>query len=260
MNTIAMKSLHRQQIFETLRSRFGVPAHHDGFGARARDADVRARFPEAILNAGLHECMGQGPGDWPSVVGFALLVAGRAPERSKPVFMLRLKNSLQELGEFYGHGFEAFGLDAAQLITIATKGEKDLLWAAEEIVASQAARAVIAALDDKEKLYGFTASRRLKLRTEGVSGAIFVLRHWSQGGATAAHSRWRITRLASGPDIKTPGSELLGAPRLSARLDYCRGAAASEWEIECHASPRFAMASLLADRASRTGAAPQRAA
>jgi hypothetical protein len=174
--------------------------------------------------------------------------------------MLTLKNNAQELGEFYGHGFEAFGLDAAQLITIVVKAEKDLLWVAEEIVASQAARAVIAALDKREKLYGFTASRRLKLRTEGVSGAIFVLRHWSQGGATAAHTRWRIARLPSGVDIKTSGPELLGTPRLGARLEYCHGALPSEWEIDCHASHSFAMASLLADRAPRTDTAPQRAA
>jgi hypothetical protein len=254
-----MNSLHRQQVFETLRNRFGVPAAEGGFGAKTA-VPVRACFPEAMLKSGLHECLGQGPGDWPSVVGFALLAAGRAPERGKPVFMLRLKNSLQELGEFYGHGFEVFGLDAVQLITIVVKAEKDLLWAAEEIVASQASRTVIAVLDEKEKLYGFTASRRLKLRTEGASGAIFVLRHWLQGGATAAHSRWRITRLASGPDTKTPRSELPGAPRLSARLDYSHGAAVSEWEIECHAPGGFAVASLLADRASRTGSASRRAA
>jgi protein ImuA len=255
-----MNSLHRQQVFEKLQSRLGVPARPGGFGAGKGAVAARSGFPEAILNSGLHECLGAGPGDWPSVMGFALLAAGRAPERAKPVFMLRLKNSFQELGEFYGHGFQTFGLDAARLITIAVKGEKELLWAAEEIVASQAARTVIAALGEKEKLYGFTASRRIKLRTEGESGAIFLLRHWSQGGTTAAHSRWRIARLGSAAEIKTPGSELLGLPRLSARLERCHGAPLSEWEIDCHASPGIAMASLLADRASRTGSAPQRAA
>jgi hypothetical protein len=254
-----MNRLHQQEIFEKLRSRFDVGAGRDRFGPKA-GLPGRSRFPEAVLKSGLHECMGQGPGDLPGVLGFALLAASSAKEKTKPIFLLRLQNTLQELGEFYGHGFQVFGLDAAQLITVTVKAEKDLLWAAEEIVASQASRAVIAALDEKEKLYGFTASRRLKLRTEGASGAIFVLRHWSQGGATAAHSRWRIARLASGPDIKNPGSQLISTPRLSARLDYCHGAAASEWEIECHASPRFTMASVLEDRASRTGAAPQRAA
>jgi protein ImuA len=253
-----MNRPHQQQIFEKLRSRFGIPAGEAGFGQKT-GLPGRSRFPETVLNSGLHECQGQGPGDWPSVMGFALLAAGRAPEKGKPVFMLTLRNSAQELGEFYGHGFGAFGLDAARLITIDVKAERDLLWAAEEVVASEAARAVIAVLDEKEKLYGFTASRRLKLRTEGASGAIFMVRHWSQEGATAAHTRWRIARLVSASDIKAPGSELLGTPRLIARLERCHGAGPSEWEIECHASHSFAMASLLADRAPRTVSAPRRA-
>jgi protein ImuA len=254
-----MNRLHRQQIFEKLRSRFGVPAGQAGFGPKT-GLPARSRFPETVLSSGLHECLGQGPGDWPSVMGFTLLMAGRAPEKEKPVFMLTFKNSAQELGEFYAHGFEAFGLDAAQLIAVAVKAQKELLWAAEEVVVSQAARAVIVALDEKEKLYGFTASRRLKLRTEGVSGAIFVLRHWSQGGATAAHTRWRIARLTSAADVKTPVSQLLGTPRLRVRLEYCHGAPPSEWEIDRHALHSFAMASLLADRASRTVGAPRHAA
>jgi protein ImuA len=253
-----MNSLHRQHIFEKLRSRFGVPAGQGGSNPKA-SLPLRSRFPEAILKSGLHECLGQGPGDWPGVFSFALLAASRTVESAKPVFLLRLQNTLQELGEFYGHGFEAFGLDAAQLITIGVKAERDLLWAAEEIVASQAARAMIAVLGEKEKLYGFTASRRLKLRSEGASGAIFLLRHWSQEGATAAHSRWRIARLVSAPDINTPVPQLVGAPRLSARLERCHAAGPSEWEIDCHAPRGFAMASLLADRAPRTGSA-QRAA
>jgi protein ImuA len=254
-----MNPLHRQHILEKLRSRFGAPAGQNGFGPKT-GLPGRSRFPEAMLKSGLHECLSRGPGDWPSVLGFALLAASRTPESGKPVFMLRLKNTLQEFGEFYGHGFQAFGLDAGQMITIGVNAEKDLLWAAEEIVASQAARAVIAALGEKEKLYGFTASRRLKLRAKGVSGAIFVLRHWSQGGTTAAHSRWRIARLASASDIKIPGSELVGMPRLHARLERCHGSLLSEWEIDCHAPGSFAMASLLANRASRTGSATREAA
>jgi protein ImuA len=254
-----MNRQHQQQIFEKLRNRFGVPAGQAGFGPRTKVQGLSG-FPETVLTSGLHECLGQGPGDWPSVMGFALLAASRTPEKGKPVFMLTLKNYAQELGEFYGHGFEALGLDAAQLITVGVKAEKDLLWAAEEVMASQAARAVIAVLDEKERVYGFTSSRRLKLRAEGVSGAIFVLRHWSQGGATAAHTRWRIARLASGADIRTPGSELLGAPRLIACLERCHGGGPSEWEIDCHASPRIAMVSLLADREPRTDAAPRHAA
>ena len=254
-----MKSLHQEQIFEKLRSRFGV-AGPTGFGPKSGLVPVPSAFPGAMLKTGLHECLGQGPGDWSSVLGFALSAASLLEEGEKPVFILRLKNTLQEFGELYGHGLAGFGLDPAQLITVCVKDEKELLWAAEEIVSSQAARAVIAGLDAKEKLYGFTASRRLKLRTESSATPVFVLRHWGQGGATAAHSRWRVTQLPSAAGIKTPGPELVGMPRLRALAERCHGALSLQWEIDCHAPRCFGMASLLADGAPRTGSASQQAA
>jgi protein ImuA len=253
MNNLTMKSLHQQQVFEKLRSRFGMPGEA-GFSPKSAVTQGFPAFPAALLRSGLHECLGQGPGDWPSVLAFALSAASQAQEKGKPIFVLRLKNACQELGNLYGHGLHAFGLDAAQLITVSVKGEKELLWAAEEVAASQAASAAIVALGAQEKLYGFTASRRLKLRTENSPVTIFVLRHWGQGGATAAHSRWRIARLQSLPELKTPGSALLGKPRLSAFLERGQGTLFTSWEIGCHAPDRFGMVPLLADGAPREAA------
>jgi hypothetical protein len=250
MNTITMKSLHRQQIFEKLRSRFGAPGLA-GFSPKGMAPAMPSAFPAALLKSGLHECLGQGAGDGPSLLAFALWAASLAKDDGKPIFLLRLKNTPQELGTLYGHGVHGFGLNAEKLITVTVKGEKELLWAAEEVVAAQAARAAIMALDVKEKLYGFTASRRLKLRTEGSQAPIFVLRDWSQGGATAAQCRWRIARLPSVAELKTPGSALLGKPRLSAVLERGAGALFTSWEIECHAPGGFGMAPLLADGAPR---------
>jgi protein ImuA len=246
-----MKSPHQQQVFEKLRSRFGMPGQA-GFRPKSNASAAPSAFPAALLKTGLHECLGQGPGDWPSVLAFALSAVSQAHEEGKPIFMLRLKNARQELGTLYGHGLHAFGVDATEVITVSVKGEKELLWAAEEIAASQAARAAIVALGSSEKLYGFTASRRLKLRIESSPAPIFVLRHWGQGGATAAHSRWRIGRLQSSSELKTPGSALLGKPRLSAVLERGPGALFIPWGIDGHAADCFGMASLLADRAART--------
>jgi protein ImuA len=246
-----MNLLHRKEIFEKLRSRFGMP-DEAGFAPKSAASFRTSAFPAVMLKSGLHECLGQGAGDWASLLGFAFSAASLTEEKRKPVFALRLRNSLQELGEIYGHGLHSFGLDSAQLITVSAKSEKELLWAAEEIVASGAARAAILALDGKEKLYGFTASRRLKLRTETSAAPIFVLRHWSLGGATAAHARWRVTRLPSAVNLKVPGAGLVGVPRLKAQLERGDGGLLKEWEIDCHASHGFGMASLLADRAPRT--------
>ena len=213
-----------------------------------------------MLRAGLHECLGEGPGDWPCTLGLAFSAAkhaGDAGSANKPLFILRLKAGLQEFGGLYGHGLAAFGFDAARIITVTAASEKDLLWAAEEIAQSQAARAVIAALEPQEKLYGFPASLRLKLRAGKTP--VFLLRHWRQGGATAAHSRWRIARCPSALEAAAPGFALPGPPRLTARLERGQGLPLSLWEMEHHAPDGFGLAALLADGTYRTGL-PQRAA
>jgi protein ImuA len=260
MNIITMKSLHQQQVFEKLRSRFGMPGGA-GFSPNSTVSAAPSAFPAALLRSGLHECLGQGSGDFPSVLAFSLLAAGLSKDEGKPVFVLRLKNTCQELGNLYGHGVHALGLDVAQIITVSIKSEKELLWAAEEIAVSQTARAAIVALGGHEKIYGFTASRRLKLRTERSPTSIFVLRHWGQGGATAAHSRWRIARSPSLTELKkAPGTALLGRPQLSAFLERGPNALFTSWEIECHAPGCFGMAPLLADRAPGTRACACKAA
>jgi hypothetical protein len=251
MNKLTMKSLHQQQqVFEKLRSRFGMPGEA-GFNPKSARLKAPTAFPAGLLKSGLHECLGQGPGDWPSVLAFSLLGAGLSKDEGKPVFVLRLRNACQELGNLYGHGVHTFGLDAARIITVSVGGEKELLWAAEEIVASQAARAAILGLYAAEKLYGFNASRRLKLRTESSLAPIFVLRHYNQGGATAAHNRWRIARLPGFSEMKAPGSALFGKPRLSAFLERGPGPLFTLWEIDCHAPGDFGMAPLLAHGAPR---------
>ena len=244
-----MHTPQQQRIFEKLRSRFGT-AGTEGFLPPA-GAQRSSAFPEEILKTGLHECLGEGPGDFPSVLGFAISAASRAPKNDRPVVILSLKSGMQELGELYGHGFAGFGLDAAKEIAVRVKGEKELLWAAEEIAASAAAT-VIVMLDAKEKLYGFTASRRLKLRAVSSGSLVFMLRHWSQEGATSAHTRWRIARRPSTREIKTQGADLAGAPQLVAMLERGQGWSLSRWEMGFHAPAGFRVAALLANGASRT--------
>lgn len=244
-----MHTLQQRRIFEKLRGRFGV-AERRSFALSKDSPKGAGCFPNAILKTGLHECLGAGPGDWPSVLGFALSAVRQAQEAAPSLFVVRLKSTQQELGELYGHGLAVFGLDAAKVITVTVNSEKDLLWAAEEIAENQA-QPVIAMLNAKERLYGFTASRRLKLRSEGAGSLIFIVRHWSQEGATAAHTRWRITRQPSLGDIKTPGTPLVGSPRLMATLERGHGWSSSQWEIALHASAGLRMAPLLADRTPR---------
>jgi hypothetical protein len=191
------------------------------------------------------------------------LVGGRAwrPRKREAGLHLKLNNNLYELGQLYGFGLSVFGLDPRHVTMVSVPREKELLWAAEEIASSGAAGAIVAELGAKEGLYGFSASRRLKLRTETSKTPIFIVRHWSQGGATAAHSRWRIARLPSSAEVKIPGSALLGVPRLSAMIERCQTVPPStSWEMECHASHGFRVATLLANGASGTPSSSRQAA
>ncbi len=254
-----MTPRQRQETLEKLRRSLGTQAVTGCFAPKtgASSAAAVSHSPETILHTGLHEFLGQGPGDWPGVLAFALSAAGRAVrDNGKPVFILSLANASQEWGRIYGHGFPIFGLDPARVIAVTVPHEKELLWATEEAATSRAAGAIITATGAKERLYGFPASRRLKLRAENSGGPVFVLRHWSQEGATAAVSRWRISRLPSIASIKTPGVQILGPPRLRAVMERCQGLPPTLWEMECYASRGFCVASPLENGTSRTAATP----
>ena len=66
----------------------------------------------------------------------------------------------------YGLGLRGSALPADKLLMVSARKEQHLLWTLKEALASKAFAAVIGALGAKERLYGFAASRRLKLRAE----------------------------------------------------------------------------------------------
>ncbi len=107
------------------------------------------------------------------------------------------------------------------------------------------------------------AARRLQLAAESAGVTAFVIRRSrpAQDPALAARiaavTRWRITRLPSGPPVpEAPWVQGL-APALW-RLDLirCRGAEPASWTVEaCDATGRLRLAAAMADRpvAAATG-------
>jgi hypothetical protein len=140
------------------------------------------------------------------------------------------------------------GLDPPRVITVQTACEKDLLWAAEEAASNSALAAVVARLGRREKLYGFTPSRRLKLRHEKSGVPVFVVRH-RPGDATAAQLRWRVSAAASA-GIAVPGSclPLLGQARFAVTLERCPGVSPRTFEVEFDATQIVCVAAPLSDR------------
>lgn len=181
-------------------------------------------FPAGLLTSGLHEFVSDSPADQASALSFALGAGGYAAGIShKPVLVGSLAREAQEHGLLHGAGLTAFGIEAGHTYTVTARREQELLWSAEEAASSAALGALIIALPIRGRLYGFTTSRRLKLRIERSRTPVFIVRH-GEGEPTAALARWRVKALPSREQI-TPCSSvsLIGTPRFHVRLERYSG-------------------------------------
>jgi protein ImuA len=131
------------------------------------------------------------------------------------------------LGEPYGPGLAAFGLDPDALILAQGRRDIDILWAMEEGLREPVLAAVVgevAALD-------LTASRRLQLAAE-AHGVTAILLRPNAPGATAAETRWRLTTAPSIlDDDDQPG---VGTPCWRVELLRCRGGRPHDWLLAWH--------------------------
>jgi protein ImuA len=208
--------------------------------------------PRRLFVEGFHELHGSSPGDETVALAFALSFAARASGNApKRLCFCSAGGEAQERGDLYGQGLAGLGIGPERMLMVAAAKEKDLLWALEEAVASDAFGAVVGSLDPRERLYGFSASRRLKLRAAASRTPLFLLRHWSNGGATAAHGRWRVSALPSQSQREHAGYALLGPPRLRLTLERMGGLPPQSWEMGFDGTGDFDMAALLEDRPAR---------
>lgn len=120
-------------------------------------------------------------------------------------------------------GLAAFGIDPMRITKVTLASEKDLLWAMEEAITSKAVAAVAGVLWS-EKLYEFTASKRLKLRASEAGVPAFLVRSHRANGATAADVRFSAASHASHalPAKERPFARL-GSPEWRLNLTKSRG-------------------------------------
>jgi hypothetical protein len=117
-----------------------------------------------------------------------------------------LSGEERERGMIYGAGLDGLGVDPAKICLVVARDEKSLLWAAEEAASCPALAASIITLSRSEKLYGFTESRRLKLRQEKSGVPLFIVRSQPRE-ASAASARWRVA-FANSDGLRTPGGAI----------------------------------------------------
>jgi protein ImuA len=220
----------KQPIIEQLRRRVG------GIDASPKPSAARQASGEwvspAIFAGGLHEMVGTTPADFTAATAFALISAAQDRGNTRPLFFGMLASDRQDRGMLYGPGVQALGIHPDRLMLLQASSEKELLWAAEEAMNCNALGGVIIALGRREKLYGFSASRRLKLRQERSGVPLFMVRVMT-GEPTAATARWRVA-YAPSEGIATAGSEvpLLGLPRFRVVLEHYAGWPEQEWLLE----------------------------
>jgi protein ImuA len=208
--------------------------------------------PTQSMAKGFHELLCGGTGAETTALAFAASIAARtATETGKSACLCLIDRNAQETGMPYGYGLEDFGLPPDKLLMVSAGKEKHLLWTLEEALASKAFGAVIGMLGGMERLYGFPESRRLKLRAVETGTPLYLIRHHSRGGGTAAHGRWRIATTPSRAEETHGGFKLPGAPRLRLTLEKMGGLPPQEWEMEYDGARGFRMAAVLPDRADR---------
>lgn len=170
-------------------------------------AAIDSVLPEGGLALGaLHEARGE-PGP---LMGFIALLMGKLAARGRPVLWL------DDTDDLYLPGLQPYGLDTGNLVIArAITGDKALLWALNEAVATSALGAVAAPLSRPD----FTSLRRLSLAAREQGVTLFLMRREGELGASPALTRWHV-KAAPSRQTGLPG---IGEMSWSLTLEKCRG-------------------------------------
>lgn len=234
-------------VFQRLRRDFGHPA---------RVAERTLAPPGLhLLHSGLHEIVAETQAHHAAAFGFALSTAHSiaAPQR-RTMGVFTTVDALQERGALHGAGLAQLGIPLGCMFSVTAASQQQLLWAAEEAASCAALGAAVIVLGLRDRLYGLTASRRLKLRLETSAVPVFVVRQPS-GEATTALARWHVTALpGKGESVPGAAIPLPGLPRLRVRLERYGASPSQQWDIDLHATADVRLAATLSDRPAGTPA------
>lgn len=211
----------------------------EGLGGRAANENTgpAGEAAASVKARRVYEAAAASQGDAPAALGFSLAaMAPRLRASKAPLMLCQTAEAAREFGRPYAPGLAAFGLAPERLVYVEAKDERQLLWITEEAVVSGGLAGVVARLPVKERLYGFTESRRLALRAQNAgTPALLVRSHYAEG-STAAAARWRIAAAPSAdagyrPPRGVPG---LGPLRWQVKAERVRGGKPWRWLMEWH--------------------------
>jgi protein ImuA len=212
---------HLRRQLSALEPRPCAPVRSFRLGVEALDERLGAVRADAV-----HEVLPEAPRQAVAAQGFALGLASRA---AGAIVWILQTTGRSEMGEPFGPGLSAWGLDPADLILVRAPDAASLLAAGEEALRSGAAGAVIMSGWGEAKVHGLTASRRLMMAARSGSTLGLLVRANAEPAPSAAETRWSI---ASAPSEPLPANAP-GRPAFRARLLRSRsGAPPGEWTLE----------------------------
>ena len=205
----------------------------------------------------IHEVLPEAPRQAVAAQGFALGLASRASAGAM-VWILQTTGR-SEMGEPFGPGLAAWGLDPEDLILVRVSDAASLLAAGEEALRSGAAGAVIMSGWGEAKVHGLTASRRLMMAARSGSTLGLLVRANAEPAPSAAETRWSIAAAPSAPlSANAPGRPAFRARLLRSRSGAPPGEWIMEWDRETRRfvtpSASGGMVSIPADRPAAEGA------
>lgn len=140
-----------------------------------------------------------------SAIGLALSQINRG-NRSQ-LLWVQDRRAMREMGRVFLHGLpEALGRD---VVHIAAKDGREVLWAMAEGLKCTALGAVIGEIHGDPRALDFTATRRLALAAERFGVPAFLIRVNGRADLSGARRRWQVESRPSLPhlhDAKAPGA------------------------------------------------------
>ncbi len=217
-----------------------------------------AMAPGGIGLGALHEFLPASYGDFSALSGFCFGILTQILRIHTGVVLLAVP-AFQQLreGAFYPPGLAAYGCDPDRLIQVKVQKSQNVLWALEEGLENAAISAVIGVLPGNDRIYDFTASRRLAMRASETGATALLLRDQHDADfSTAAETRWSVAAAPSEarawPGMRIPRLE---KPQWRVSLTKSKRGASGSWRIGWdYEAFSFRLDSPLADRTP--GAAP----
>ncbi len=236
------------------------------FGIETLDAAL----PDGKIATGsIHEFIPASASDFPAALGFMICFLRRlahletAPD--EPILWCHILGRAEFPSLPYLPGLSISGTTPAlRFLTVSVRLEKDMLWALEEGLSMTRSPLIVGVNAGREKIYDFTASRRLSLRASPHNSRLLLLRPHTaatgseQGSTTTAATRWQISPHPSRATLyRNSHTPAMGPPRWNITLTRCKGGKTGNWILEWdHETFSFHLASPLVDR--KPAAQPQR--